>query len=239
MNFVLDVHCHTVASGHAYSTIQELTAYAATIDYELIAMTDHGPALLGGAVEYHFSNLWVLPQSINGVEVLKGAEVNILDFDGNVDLPEEVLKRLDFVIASFHNPCITPGSAKDQTKALLKLMEKPYIHMIGHPGNPHYPIDVKTVVKAAKETDTILELNNSSLRPGSFRAGSQESCDRILKECVKQGTYVALGSDTHYATYIGGFHYVEQMLERQQAPEELILNTSVEKFKSFISRKRR
>lgn len=239
MKFVLDVHCHTVASGHAYSTIQEMAAYAASIDYELIAMTDHGPALLGGAVEYHFSNLWILPETIHGVQVLKGAEVNILDFDGKVDLPEEVLKGLDFVIASFHNPCITPGSAKDHTKALLKLMENPYINMIGHPGNPSYPIDVKTVVKAAKETNTILELNNSSLRPGSFRSGSQKTCEGILRECIEQGTHVALGSDAHYATYIGGFSYVEQMLERQQAPEELILNTSVEKFKSFISRKRK
>jgi putative hydrolase len=83
---IIDVHCHTVASGHAYSTIEELTRTAQTKKLEIIAMTDHSSGMPGGAHHYHFYNLRVLPQIINGVRVLKGVEANIMDFNGRLDV---------------------------------------------------------------------------------------------------------------------------------------------------------
>lgn len=237
MKYVLDIHCHTVASGHAYSTIQEMAAYASQIPFQLIAMTDHGPAMPAGANLLHFNNLKVIPNKIHGVEILKGAEANIISFDGDLDIPEDILRRLDFVIASFHNPCITPGSIKEHTKTLIKMMEKPYIQMIAHPGNPSYPIDINAVVQAAKDTNTLLEINNSSLKPDSFRLGSQKNCLEILKECCKQGTKVAIGSDAHFAYHIGQFDHVVEMMDLLQVPDELIVNTSVDRLKEYISRK--
>lgn len=68
---VVDTHTHTVASGHAYSTIIENCIEASKKGIELIAMTDHGPAMPGGPHIFHFGNLKVIPRYIHGVEVLK------------------------------------------------------------------------------------------------------------------------------------------------------------------------
>ena len=74
MRILMDLHTHTVASGHAYSTIMENAKAAAEKGLEGIAMTDHGPAMPGGAHLYHFWNLTALPQQIAGVRVLRGVE---------------------------------------------------------------------------------------------------------------------------------------------------------------------
>ncbi len=238
MNFKLDIHCHTIASGHAYSTVLEMVSQAKAIGLELIALTEHGPAMPSGANLLYFNNLKVLPSFIDGVEVLKGAEVNIIDYNGGLDLPEETLKSLDFVIASFHDACLEAGTNEDHTNTLIKLMEKPYIHMIGHPGNPYFSIDIPRVVRAAKDTGTILEINNSSLKPNSFRVGSKENCFDILKECKKQGVPVALGSDAHITFDIANFGHGLEMIKALDVPEELILNTSVDLFKEALCKKR-
>ncbi|MGV8147014.1 MAG: phosphatase [Alkaliphilus sp.] len=237
MKCVLDTHCHTIASGHAYSTIFEMANYAKEIDYKLIALTEHGPAMPGGANEIYFQNLRVLPPEINGVEILKGAEVNILDLEGNLDLTQNTLEQLDFVIASFHRPCMASGSREENTRALIKVMSNPFVNMIGHPGNPNYPIEIVEIVKTAKETNTLIEINNSSLKPGSFRKGSKEVCYAILKECKKQKVAVALGSDAHFMYDIGRFELAREMIDSLEMPEELVVNTSVERFKKIISRK--
>ena len=235
---VLDTHCHTIASGHAYSTIFEMANYAKEIDYKLIALTEHGPAMLGGANEIYFQNLKVIPSEINGVEIFKGAEVNILDLEGNLDLAQNILEQLDFVIASFHRPCIASGSRKENTRALIRVMSNPFINMIGHPGNPNFPIDIVEIVKTAKDTKTLIEINNSSLKPGSFRKGSKEVCYEILKECKKQEVTVALGSDAHFMYDIGRFELAREMIEDLKMPKELVVNTSVELLKKTISKKR-
>ncbi len=237
MNLKLDVHCHTIASGHAYSTILEMVSRAKAIGLELIALTEHGPAMPSGANLLYFNNLKVLPSIIDGVEVLKGAEVNITDYNGGLDLPEETLKRLDFVIASFHDACLEAGSIEDHTNALINIMKRPYIHMIGHPGNPYFSIDIPRIVQAAKETGTILEINNSSLKPNSFRFGSKENCFNILKECMAQQVPIALGSDAHITFDIANFTHSLEMIKALDVPEELILNTSVDLFKAALYKK--
>ena len=164
MKFVLDTHCHTVSSGHAYSTVQEIAKEASNRGLELIAITDHAETLPGGAHLFHFHNLIVIPRKLYGVEVLRGAEVNILDFEGRVDLGQETLEQLDIVIASFHPPCIKPGSIVENTNALIKVIQNPHIDIIGHPGDPRYPIDIKAVVEAAKEYGTFRDNNTSKAR---------------------------------------------------------------------------
>ena len=239
MNFKLDTHCHTIASGHAYCTILEMVSHAKNIGLELISFTEHGPAMPSGANLLYFDNLKVLPNMIDGVEVLKGAEVNIMDFNGGLDIPEATLMKLDFVIASFHDIIRPPASIREHTEVIIKLMKRPYIHMIGHPGNPNFPIDIEAVVSAAKATGTILEINNSSLKPNSFRLGSKENCFKILKECNEQRVPVALGSDAHITFDIANFSHGIEMIKALDVPEELILNTSVDRFKDIINAKQK
>ncbi len=233
--YILDVHCHTISSGHAYSTVTEYAAAAAENGLELIAVTDHAPEMPGSCSYLHFLNLNVIPKKIYGVEILKGAELNILNKEGKVDLPEKVLKKLDVVIASLHIPCIKPMSFEENTECIINTMKNPFIKILGHPGDPRYPFDIKKVVSAAKDTKTVIELNNTSLSPENGRYDGPDTMLEILRECKEKEVFIIFGSDAHFHTNIGNFKDVEKLTEQVGFPEKLILNTSVEKFKDFFS----
>ena len=102
-----------------------------------------------------------------------------------------------------------------------------------HPGDPRYPIDVKAVVEASKEYGTLLEMNNSSLRPDSFRAGGSDIVRDIIKECIKLDMPFIIGSDSHISFEVGKFEYIEKLIEGMEVPKNLIVNTSVEMLKVF------
>ena len=73
-----------------------------------------------------------------------GAELNILDASGNVDLPESVLARLDYAIASIHPPCYSGKTISENTSAYLGVLKNPYIQIIGHPDDGRFPVDYRT-----------------------------------------------------------------------------------------------
>ena len=132
MKILTDIHCHTIASAHAYSTVCELAHTAAERGMEAIAVTDHAPAIGDAPHIWHFENLRNIPRSIDGVRVLLGAEANIIDDDGNTDMPEHILKWLDITVASLHDVCFggTKGRA-DYTDMDLNVLSNPYIDIIG------------------------------------------------------------------------------------------------------------
>ena len=237
MRFTVDVHAHTVSSGHAYSTIKEYVDEAAQKGLELIAITDHAPDMPGAPSFLHFLNLANMPRVLNGVEMLLGVELNILDKNGKLDLEKRIFKKLDLVIASLHLPCIKPATIDENTDAVINTMKNPLVNIIGHLGDPRYPIRIEKVVDVAKETNTIIELNNSSLNPNCTRAGGEHILLEILQTCKKKEVYISLGSDAHIYFDIGNFNNLTTLLEQAQMPDELILNTSKEKMKEFILKK--
>lgn len=234
MKYVLDAHTHTIASGHAYSTIMENAACAAEAGLELLGITDHAPAMAGGTQPSYFLNFSTIPREISGVEIYMGAELNIMDYDGNIDLDEFYLKRMDYAIASLHPPCIPFGTMEENTNAVLKAMENPYVKILGHPGDPRYPIDCKAIVDKAVETETLIEINDASLIPNGFRKGSEVYIGEILKLCQKKNFPVILASDAHFATHIGKFDNALRLINEAGFPEELIINRSKELFKNFL-----
>lgn len=238
MKFVLDTHCHSIASGHAYSSIQEMTVEAKKRGLELIGITEHGPKMPGSVDEIYFRNFRVIPREINGVEVLMGTEVNIMSHEGKLDIRPKVLEKLDIVIASLHTPCIPSGTVEENTDTFINLMKLPYIHIIGHPDNPAYPIDIEKFVMAAKEYNTLIEVNNSSLKPDSFRTGSVEVCHKLLKVCRDKGANIVMGSDSHISYDVGNFCYAWEIVKKFDFPEEMIMNTSVERLKDFLQKKK-
>lgn len=237
MKLLMDTHTHSVASGHAYSTVDENLRWAADKGLELVALTDHAPGMKDTTGHAYFANLHILPKELHGVRLLKGIELNIMDFDGNVDMDEKVLSRLDLGIASLHMPCIRPGSRKENTRALVKVMENPYVDIIGHPGDPRYDVDYKEVFRQAKETGTILEINNASLVPGGFRDGSQENVKMLLRMSMEEGMPVVLGSDAHFYTGVGDFSHALDLLQEVDFPAELVLNTDPTRFLAGLKKR--
>jgi len=235
LKFLIDTHCHTVSSGHSYSTITEIAETASEKGLKLIAMTDHGPAMPGGPHIFHIGNQRVIPDYIKGVRVLKGVEANIVDFDGGLDLPEKYLKKLDIVIASLHDVCIEPGSVEENTRALVSAMNNPYVDIIAHPGNPYYPIDIDRLIQCAWETGTLIEINNSSFT-GS-RKGSAENCKNIAAKAKEKGVCLAAGSDCHICYDVGEFNIIEEIFNELDMPEELVINTDLLKLIDYLNKK--
>jgi len=232
VRIAVDSHTHTISSGHAYSTIQEIAREAAERGIEMVAITDHGPSMIGAPCAVHFGNLRVVPGEIYGVRILKGIEANIIKYDGTIDLEDKYLKRLEFVMASLHDLCIKPGDVKENTEAMVNAIKNPLVDAIAHPGNPQFQIDIDEVVNAAKEYGKMLEINNHSFKA---RTGSEKNCLEIAIKCKEKGVKVVCGSDAHISFDVGNFDRVMELLEKVNMPEELILNTSKEKFLNYLA----
>ena len=235
MKDILDVHTHTIASGHAYNTIWEMAQGAKDRGLELLGITDHAPKMWGSCHEFYFSNLKVVPRNINGMTVLQGVELNIMDYDGHIDLPDEILEEMDVVIASMHSPCLRPGTKEVNTRACLRVMENPYVNIIGHPDDGRYPIDYEALVTGAKEYKVLLELNNNSLNPEGFRKNTIANDREMLLLCKEKQVPIIMGSDAHVVTDIGRHERAMALLEEIDFPEELIVNRSVEELMKYIN----
>ena len=101
----LDVHTHTLASGHAYGTINEMIKEASNRNLDILGITEHGPGIPGACNPFYFFNIKVVPHMQYGVKLMLGAEINILDYKGTLDLKPEHIKHLDLRIAGIHFQC--------------------------------------------------------------------------------------------------------------------------------------
>lgn len=236
MKIVLDTHSHTIASGHAYNTIREMAQMASQKGLEAISLTEHAVTMPGTCHDYYFENFHVIPREMYGVKLFLGVELNIMDENGTVDMSEKTLERMDIAIASIHPPCYKGEISKEAiTNAYMKAMENPRIHIIGHPDDARFPVDYEAIVKKAKETGTLIEINNSSLRPGSFRLGARENDKTILELCKKYQVMISLGSDAHFDLDLASYECAMELLEECDFPEELVVNTSVKKLEKLLA----
>lgn len=234
MKIILDMHNHTISSGHAYSTVQEIAKEAHNRGLKYVGITDHGPSMPGGPHIYHIGNQKVIPSQINGVNILKGVEANILDIEGKLDVPENLLKDLDIVIASLHEQCIEPTNEKNHTKALINAMKNPNVDILAHTGNPAFPVNKEELVLMAKKTNTLIEINNSSFV--SSRLGSCDNCKEIAILCKKHSVPIIINSDSHISFAVGQFKEALEMLASIDMPIDLIINYHEDKFLKFINR---
>lgn len=235
MNFVADLHVHTVASGHAYSTVKEIARVAADKGLSMIALTDHGPGMPGGPHAYHFSNQTAIPDSLFGVRILKGIEANAMDRVGRLDLDDARLAKLDIVAVGLHTVCSPYGTVAENTEMMLAVMQNPFVDVIVHPGNPEYLIDEETVVREAARCGIVLEINNSSLTV--TRKGSLPHCDHIVALAATYGTKLIVGSDSHFCDSVGEFAVAAGLLAQHGIPDSQVVNTSLASVLAHLNRR--
>ena len=233
MKIIADMHTHTIASGHAYSTVNELAAAAAEMRLQALAITDHGPSLPGGPHIYHFGAMRFIPREISGVRILTGCEANILEIDGRIDIPDNYLHRLDFVMAGFHECCgfDSQGIVRN-TEAMIKTMRNPRVHAISHPGNPAFPVDYEAVASAAADTGTALEINNASFNLS--RCGSRPNCEQLAREIKRFNAPVIVGSDAHIAQNVGQFASSLEVILQAGIDETQVVNSSLERLMGLL-----
>ena len=233
MKIVLDLHTHSIASGHAYSTIQEMAAAAAEKGLSFLGITEHGPLVPGAPDPIYFRNLHCVPKFISGVRILQGAELNICDLQGNLDLGEEYYKRFDHVVAGVHKVCFPTSTKLKNTEAVLAAMHNPRVNIISHPADGAATVDLEALVRASRETGTLLEVNNSSMNPLRKNAVARGLNRELLQLCRQYDTPVILGSDAHISFSIADYTYVYELLQETSFPEELVVNVDMQRFNHF------
>lgn len=220
-----DLHVHSKWSDGSHD-FEELVTEARKRGYQYIAITDHskGLGIARGLTAERLmeekKQIDALNKKLKGFSLLTGIEVDIRS-DGKLDLPDDVLKKMDIVVASIHSGF--KQSREQLTKRLVSAMKKPFVSIIAHPTGrligerDSYDIDINEVLKIAKETGTIIEINAYPLR-----LDLNDVYARMAKE---MGIPLVISTDAHLLSHFEYMNYGVSIARRGWLEKEDILNT--------------
>ncbi len=229
---VIDLHTHTIASGHAFGTVEQNALAAKAKGLTGLGISDHAPGVDPRTDPLSFARLHDIPRNLYGVNIYYGVENNVTN-EGTMTLDESVLAALDYCIVGIHGTCYEPKDASTNTENLIKCMAHPKTFFVSHPDDGYFPLDYERLVLAAKEYGVALEVNNSHIK-NPWRMGTLENTRTYLELCKKYQVPIFVGSDAHDPSRIGEFSEAVALLEEIGFDEDLIINNDEEKFRSFI-----
>lgn len=192
-----DLHTHTVASD-GVDSLEEMARAARKLGYEYVSITDHSPSLKianGQSIEdlrAQIKAIDKLNERLSGFRVLKSAEVDILA-DGALDLPDSVLRHLDYTVCSIHSRFAM--NREKQTERVLRAMDNRYFTILGHATGrlllkrPGYELDFERIIAHAKERGRFFELNCS---PDRLDVSAENA--RLVRAA---GIMIAVSTDSH------------------------------------------
>jgi DNA polymerase (family 10) len=225
-----DLHTHTHWSADGKNTLEEMVAAAAARGYEYYAITDHSHYLREGRLAQQLEEIEQMRERYPALRILAGVEANIRT-NGDVDVSEEELARLDWVVASVHQ-----APENRPTERVLEAMENPYVHCIGHLTGRRIrtrgprDVDVGRVIEKALETGCFLEINGQPDRLDLRDVNARAAKDAGLK--------LVISSDAHQ---IRAQDYVELAVgqaRRGWLTKDDVLNTRTWKQVEKLLRKR-
>lgn len=197
----IDLHLHTIASGHAQSTILEYINRAKELKMKIIGFADHGPKYKKAFIdELYFRALYRIPKEVNGLRILKSVEANIINKRGESDISDDTIKKkLDYIIAGFHEETDYKNRSFDNnTEAVLNCIKSGRVNLISHPFVlKKFKMDIEKVTQAACNFKVILEINLHSLKDDQiedFTIPNLKKMIRILKRNKKK---LIVNSDSH------------------------------------------
>ena len=230
--FPLDLHTHSLVSGHAYGTVREMARAASELGLELLGISEHGPGIPGTCDPIYFANLAVAPRRLYGVELLYGCEANVLN-DGTISL-KTYTDRLDYILAGIHTLCYQDEGRERNTDHVISCMRQEKVFFISHPDDDHTPLDYERLVRGAKDCHVALEINNSSFLKPDMRLNCVENYRTMLRLCQLHRVPVLVSSDAHDPAYVGRLTEAAALLAGLQCDRDLILNTDTRKLKAFL-----
>jgi len=220
-----DLHVHTKDSDGSHS-IEEIAGVAKARGYKYIAITDHSKSLgiargmTAEQVIEQNKRIRTIGKKLKGIRLLSGIELDIRS-DGGLDYPDEVLGRLDIVVASIHSGF--RQSKQQITRRLLSAMKNPYVSIIAHPTGriigerEEYEVDMDEFLNVAKKTSTILEINAYPMR--------LDLKDTYIKRAKEMGILFVISTDTHIDYQLDFIRYGIGMARRGWLERDDVLNT--------------
>jgi len=234
-----DLHCHSKWDG-GQNTIEEMAETAMARGYQYIGISDHTKFL---KIEHGLDERKLAQQKreiekLNSqfairnsqFKILQGCEANILK-DGSIDISDEALKKLDYAIAGIHSHFKMPKT--EMTERIIKAMKNPYIKIISHPTGrilkrrDEYQIDIEKILRAARETNTILEINSYPER--------LDLNDINIKRAIEMRIKLVINTDSHRKDQMRYMEYGVAQARRGWAEKKDIINTyPLEKLLKFF-----
>ncbi len=212
-----DLHVHTTWSSDGKATLAEMAAGALARGYAYLAITDHSHYLREGRLEAQLAEIDALAPRVAPLSLLKGVEVNI-KADGTLDMPDDVLAGLDWVVASIHH-----ARDRSYTERVLAAMENPHVDAIGHLTGRKIgkrgaaEVDLDRVVARALETRTVLEIDSQP-----DRLDLRDSHARFAADA---GVPIAVTSDAHSVAALDYVEFGISQARRAWLTKAKVLNT--------------
>jgi DNA polymerase (family X) len=220
-----DLHAHTkVTDGH--NTLEEMAEAAKKRGYDYLALTNHSKrvtmthGLDAKRLRKELEKIDQFNDSKSGIRVLKGIEVDILE-DGSLDLPDEVLKELDVTVCSVHYN--RNMSREQMTERILKAMDNPCFHILGHPTGrllytrEAYDVDMEKLLKTAKDYGCFMELDSQPDR--------LDLSDVYCKRAKEMGIKIAISTDAHSVAELEYIRFGIGQARRGWLEADDVLNT--------------
>lgn len=232
----IDLHSHTIASGHAFNTIYEMAEAASKKGIKVLGITEHGPETLGSAKEVYFECLDRVPKKLYGVKLLFGVELNIINEQGDVDLTEATLKRLDFA-SGFHIASSFKGGRELHTAAVIEAIRNPYVSVIVHSYYRPIDTDIEKVAQAACDNNKLMEISLTHF-DNSWKTLQGERLERLKKMIgiLKRNNFkILLGSDAHVITEIGVDASFQKNKKLLGLADKDIANLDIKYLRKFIN----
>lgn len=233
---LVDLHTHSIASNHAYSSATENFEYAKEYGLKVYGLSEHQPDIFGvGAHSFVFSGLYDLsPKQLGDTKILIGIESNITD-DG-IDLMIPSHAKFSYLIASMHPYVYAPAKHNYESNTInyLNALDHEGVKIIGHIDDGIYPCDYENVIKKAKDKKVLIEINNSSLKPNGHRLNSRQNYTTVINLCKKYNCPIIMNSDAHIKYKIGNVEYSQSLLEELNFPDELVVNYDLNLFEQFF-----
>ncbi len=211
-----EMHCHSTWSSDGTNTIEEMGQTAKARGYRFLCITDHSHYLRESRLEQQWREIEQVNGRLKPFRVLRGIEVNIRA-DGSLDVEDEVLAELDWVVASLHT-----AFERSPTERVLAALDNPHVDQIGHltarklTRREGAPIDVERVLARAAETKTAIEINSQP-----DRLDMRDTHARLAAEA---GVLIPINTDAHSATALAHAELGVAQARRAWLTKEQILN---------------
>ena len=228
----IDLHIHSIYSGHAYGTFYDIIREAKEKKMDMIAITDHGPSMVGTQGKLHFFQGKRRP-NIAGLRVLWGCETNVADGKGNLDISENIIEKLDIILVGLHGGCAYNDLGKEKnTLAVKRALEHPKVKIFAHPTHCQYDVDYEELIRHAIKHDVLPELDLAYLRhKGEKDFDKFQTLVRIVK---KMGAKLICNSDAHFIPEIGDDSILEIYKDRLGLTDDMIINNFPDELREFL-----
>jgi DNA polymerase (family 10) len=233
-----DLHCHTRATDGRH-TLEQMARAAVARGYEYLSINDHSQHLTvargldGKRLRAQIRAIDRLNEKLDGIVLLKSIEVDILE-NGTLDLPDSVLRELDFTVCSVHYRFDLSSSR--QTQRILRAMDNPCFNILGHPTGrlinerEPYAVDLEKIMKGARERGCILELNANPAR--------LDLTDEACKLAKDTGVCVAIATDAHSIDALDYMRFgVDQARRGWLEPDDIINTRPLGALRKLLQRK--